>query len=93
MRAECRFIATFVINIILCLTFPVSQKHRPLSLGPEDPALLSAALNINTCLRGPVNTRYRGEALKERTKHCISPMCMKMESGAGEERRRNGKET
>lgn len=57
-------------------------------LGPADPALLSAALNINTCLRGPINTRYRGEAMKER-----EPACMKMESGAAEERRRNGKET
>ena len=34
--------------------------------GPTGPAPLSSALNINTCLRGPVNTWYRGEAVKER---------------------------
>lgn len=35
--------------------------------GPTDPVLLSAALNINTCLWGPINTWYREEAVKERT--------------------------
>lgn len=45
--------STFVINIILCLAFPDAERHRPLSL-----ALLSAALNINACLRGPVNSWF-----------------------------------
>lgn len=46
--------------------FSCLGEARASKFGPTDPALLSAALNINTCLRGPVNTRYRDEAMKVR---------------------------
>lgn len=38
--------------------FSCRGEAQASKLGPTDPALLSAALNINARLRGPVNTRY-----------------------------------
>ena len=57
--------STFVINIILCFTFPVWERNALLCLAQKI-LPCCAALNINTCLRRPINTRYREEALKER---------------------------
>lgn len=82
------FTTTFVINIILCLTFPVTERHRPLSLAPKDPAPLSAALNINTCLRGPVNARYRGKHWKNEPNGAFLPCAWRWKVG---QRRRGHK--
>lgn len=52
----------YSLSCFSCLMVAQASKF-----GPTPPALLSAALNINTCLRGPVNTRYRATAVNART--------------------------
>lgn len=65
--------------------FSCLMEAQASKFGPTDPALLSAALNINTLLRGPVNTRYRGAAMNVRTNLRISPMCLRVANGAVQE--------
>lgn len=41
------------------MTVPVPERHGASKFGPTGPVLLIAALNINTCLQGPINTQGR----------------------------------
>lgn len=83
MWTHCRFTALLLLISFFVLLF-LSHGGQA-QFGPTDPVLLSAALNINTLLRGPVNTWYWDPAMNVRTNLRTSPMRLRMANGAAQE--------